>query len=73
MPAYLAATAPVSAATSGVSTRSALTTRRIGWRRPVCPVVADRSITNPSTSWPAKRTLTRTPGWASSAIVAGTA
>ena len=72
VPAYLAATAPVSAATSGVSTGSALTTRRNGCSRPVCSVVAARSMTNPSTSWPAKRTFTRTPGWASSAIVAGT-
>ncbi len=41
--------------------------------RPVCSVVAARSSTNPSTSWPAKRTLTRTPGCAVSAMVAGTA
>ena len=71
VPAYRAATAPVSAATSGVSTRSGLTTRRSGCSRPVCSVVAARSITKPSTSCPAKRTLTRTPGWASSAIVCG--
>ena len=73
MPAYRAATAPVSAATSGVSTRSGLTTRRSGWRRPVCSVVEARSITKPSTSCPANRTLTRTPGCASALIVSGTA
>ncbi len=73
MPAYRAATAPVSAATSGVSTRSGLTTRRRGCSRPVCSVVDDRAITKPSTSCPANRTLTRTPGCASALIVSGTA
>jgi hypothetical protein len=56
-----------------VSTCSALTTRRNGWSRPVCSLVEARSITKPSTSCPAKRTFTRTPGCASSDIDSGTA
>ena len=67
-PAYRSATAPVSAATSGASTGSALTTRRSGAQPAgVVGLAAARSTTKPSTSWPAKRTLTRAPGTAASA------
>ena len=62
-----------SAATCGDSTGSALTTRRSGVSDPSWSVPATRSSTKPSTSRPANRTLTRTPGRASSAIDAGTA
>jgi hypothetical protein len=73
VPAYRSATSAASAAIAGCSTGSALTTRRNGLSEPPCSLVAPRSRTNPSTSRPAKRTLTRTPGRASSAIEAGTA
>jgi hypothetical protein len=72
-PAYRSATSATSAATVGASTGSGLTTRRSGASTPAWSLAAARPTTNPSTSWPAKRTLTRTPGWAASAIVAGTA
>ena len=57
---------------AGLSTGSALTTRRNGCNRPPWSVSSARARRNPSTSWPANRTLTRQPGTASAAIAAGT-
>ena len=71
-PAYRPATVRASASTAGVSTGSGETTLRSGLRRPTCSASARRSTTKPSRSCPAKRTLTRTPGRAVSAIDAGT-
>ncbi len=71
-PAYRSATTRAAASTAGVSTGSGETTRRIGLSRPRCSASARRSSTNPERSWPAKRTLTRTPGSAASAIDVGT-
>ena len=58
---------------AGWSTRSSLTTRRSGVSEPACSDEAERPTTYPSTSCPAKRTFTRTPGCAAAAIEAGTA
>ena len=58
---------------AGVSTGSAPTARRSGASRPSCSLALTRSTTKPSTSCPANRTFTRTPGTACSAIDAGTA
>ena len=56
-----------------VSPEPVLTTRVSGWSRPGWSLVAARPTTYPPTDWPAKRSLTRAPGTAVSAIVAGTA
>ena len=73
VPAYRSASSPATSAIAGLSTGSALTTRRNGVNVPVCSVCALRETTYPSRSLPAKRTLTRDPGTADSAIEAGTA
>ncbi len=72
VPAYRSAIAADSAATSGLRTGSALTTRRSGASRPVWSESLRRSTRNPSTSCPANRTFTRAPGTAVSAMAVGT-
>ena len=57
----------------GLSTGSGLTTRRRGVSEPRGPLRAVRATRKPSTSWPAKRTFTLTPGLACSSKTAGTA
>ena len=72
VPAYLSASAPARVAICGCRTGSGLTTRRNGASRPVWSLSAARASTKPSTSCPAKRTFTRAPGTAVSAIATGT-
>ena len=72
VPAYRVATSRAVASTSGASTGSGETTRRSGLSRPGCSAMARRSRTNPSRSWPANRTLTRTPATAAGAMEEGT-
>ena len=62
MPAQRSATARASAATSGVSTGSGLTTLASRSIRPGGRCAATRSSTQPSRRVPAKRTRTRVPG-----------
>jgi hypothetical protein len=73
VPAYRSASTPASSATGPWRTGSGLTTRWIGVSVPVCSLSAARPRTNPSSDFPAKRTLTRAPGTAVSAIEPGTA
>ena len=72
LPAYRAATASASRCTSGVSTRSAETTRSSQPSLPEWSVSERLSRMKASTSRPLNRTLARTPGCASSDRSAGT-
>jgi hypothetical protein len=62
VPAQWAATASTKLQTSGVRTRSGLTTRSIGWSRPEWTEESVRATMNPLCRAPASLTVTRTPG-----------